>query len=127
MGRTRWTSSSAWIGQKWEDVFHTNSFWIFYRLVAIRLFNLLTLDLKFPSSYFLFQGATFGTLLVFDRDLTTTYPEEDSHNKYVGTLLNSDSWVRGTFDVKGIFTEKKAALGGVRESVNSYRKLPWLR
>lgn len=79
----------------------------------------------FPLSVcflFIFQGATFGTLLVFDRDLTTTYPEEDSHNKYVGTLLNSEKWVKDTFNIKGVFSEKKAAIGGIRESVNTYRE-----
>lgn len=70
----------------------------------------------------LFQGTTFGTLLVFDRDLTTTYPEKDSHNKYIGTLLNGDKWVKDTFDIKGVFSEKKASVGGIRESVNSYRE-----
>lgn len=75
-----------------------------------------------PCFRFHFQGATFGTLLVFDRDLTTTYPEEDSHNKYVGTLLNGDKWVKDTFDIKGVFSEKKAAVGGIRESVNTYRE-----
>lgn len=74
----------------------------------------------FSCFHCLFQGAIFGTLLVFDRDLTTTYPEKDSHNKYVGTLLNGDKWVKDTFNIKGIFRERKAR--GIRESVNSYRE-----
>lgn len=71
---------------------------------------------------FFFQGGSFGTLFVFDRDLTPIYPIEKSHNKYVGTLLNSDPWIKEAFDIKGTFSEKKAAHGGIRETVHDYRK-----
>lgn len=70
-----------------------------------------------------FQGGSFGTLFIFDRDLTPIYPIDQSHNKYVGTLLNSDPWVKETFAIKGTFSEKKAALGGIRMTVHDYRKL----
>lgn len=70
---------------------------------------------------FSFQGGSFGALLVFDRDLTPIYPIDQSHNKYVGTILNNDTWMKETFDIKGTFSEKKAA-GGIRETVHEYRK-----
>lgn len=69
-----------------------------------------------------FQGGSFGTLFVFDRDLTPIYPIDQSHNRYVGTLLNSDPWIRKTFDIKGSFSEKKAAFRGIRETVHNFRK-----
>uniref|UniRef100_A0A3Q2QS21 Proto-oncogene tyrosine-protein kinase receptor Ret n=1 Tax=Fundulus heteroclitus TaxID=8078 RepID=A0A3Q2QS21_FUNHE len=64
---------------------------------------------------------TFGTLFVFDRDLTTLFPKDLSHNRYVGTLLNSDPWIKDTFDIKGTFSERRAAPGGIRESVYDYQ------
>lgn len=79
--------------------------------------------MKSPSILILSsQGGSFGTLLVYDRDLTTIYPKEKSHNKYVGTLLHNDSWIKDTFDIKGTFSEKKAARGGIRETIYDYRK-----
>ena len=69
-----------------------------------------------------FQGGTFGTLPVYDRDLTTIFPKDQSHNRYVGTLLNNDPWIKETFDIKGTFSERKSAHGGIRESVRDYRK-----
>uniref|UniRef100_H3C2S0 Ret proto-oncogene receptor tyrosine kinase n=1 Tax=Tetraodon nigroviridis TaxID=99883 RepID=H3C2S0_TETNG len=63
-------------------------------------------------------GGSFGTLSVFDRDLTPII--DRTHNKYVGTLLNIDPWVKETFDIKGTFSEKKAAQGGIRETVHDY-------
>lgn len=68
------------------------------------------------------QGGSFGTLYVFDRDLTSIYAIDQSQNKYVGTLLNSDPWIKDTLDIKGTFTEKKVAYGGIRETVHNYRK-----
>lgn len=76
--------------------------------------------LTLPTSTFLLQGGSFGTLSVFDRDLTPII--DRTHNKYVGTLLNIDPWVKETFDIKGTFSEKKAAQGGIRETVHDYRK-----
>lgn len=67
---------------------------------------------------FVFQGGTFGSLYVFDRDLTPILG--DNHNKYVGTWLNTDPWIKETFDIKNSFTEKKAK--GIRETVHNYRK-----
>uniref|UniRef100_A0A3B4YUN9 Proto-oncogene tyrosine-protein kinase receptor Ret n=1 Tax=Stegastes partitus TaxID=144197 RepID=A0A3B4YUN9_9TELE len=72
-------------------------------------------------SYNRTKGGTFGTLFVFDRDLTPIFPIDKTHNKYVGTLLNNDPWIKDTFDIKGTFSEKKAALGGIRESVHDYQ------
>lgn len=71
-----------------------------------------------------FQGGTFGTLSVFDRDLTPIYPIDQSHNKYVGMLRSNDQWVKETFDIKGTFSETTAAHGGIRETVHDYRKKP---
>ncbi|KAA8577660.1 hypothetical protein FQN60_003414, partial [Etheostoma spectabile] len=67
------------------------------------------------------KGGSFGALFVFDRDLTPIYPIDQSHNKYVGTLLSNDPWIKETFDIKGTFSEKKAALGGIRETVHDYQ------
>lgn len=74
--------------------------------------------------FFFFQGATFGSLFVFDRDLTTIYPKDQSGNRFVETFISSDPWIKDTFDVRGVFSERKAAQGGVRESVFDYRKRP---
>ncbi|TNM99732.1 hypothetical protein fugu_012765 [Takifugu bimaculatus] len=62
-------------------------------------------------------GGSFGTLSVFDRDLTPIIGR--SHNKYVGTLLNTDPWAKETFDIKSTFRERKAQ-GGIRETVHDY-------
>lgn len=59
---------------------------------------------------------------MFDRDLTPIIGR--SHNKYVGTLLNIDPWAKETFDIKSTFSERKAAQGGIRETVHDYRKQP---
>uniref|UniRef100_A0A665TRJ8 Proto-oncogene tyrosine-protein kinase receptor Ret n=1 Tax=Echeneis naucrates TaxID=173247 RepID=A0A665TRJ8_ECHNA len=67
------------------------------------------------------KGGSFGTLFVFDRDLTPIYPVDQTHNKYVGTLLNSDPWSDKTFDIKGSFNEKKSPHGGIRETVHNYQ------
>ncbi|MEQ2220872.1 hypothetical protein ILYODFUR_010003 [Ilyodon furcidens] len=67
------------------------------------------------------KGAAFGTLFVFDRDLTTLFPKDLSQNRYVGTLLNSEPWIKDTFDIKGTFSERRAAPGGIRESVYDYQ------
>ncbi|XP_041866398.1 proto-oncogene tyrosine-protein kinase receptor Ret isoform X2 [Melanotaenia boesemani] len=67
------------------------------------------------------KGGTFGTLFVFDRDLTTIYPKDQNHNKYVETLLNNDPWINATFDIKDTFSERRAARGGIRESVHDYQ------
>uniref|UniRef100_A0A3Q2DS66 Proto-oncogene tyrosine-protein kinase receptor Ret n=1 Tax=Cyprinodon variegatus TaxID=28743 RepID=A0A3Q2DS66_CYPVA len=64
---------------------------------------------------------TFGTLFVFDRDLTTLFPKDLSHNRYVGTLLSTDPWIKDTFDIKGTFSERRASPGGIRESVYDYQ------
>uniref|UniRef100_A0AAQ5Y4W3 Proto-oncogene tyrosine-protein kinase receptor Ret n=1 Tax=Amphiprion ocellaris TaxID=80972 RepID=A0AAQ5Y4W3_AMPOC len=72
-------------------------------------------------SYNRTKGGSFGTLFVFDRDLTPIFPIDKTHNKYVGTLLNNDPWIKDTFDIKGTFSEKKAAVGGIRESVHDYQ------
>ncbi|KAK7901695.1 hypothetical protein WMY93_018464 [Mugilogobius chulae] len=66
------------------------------------------------------KGGSFGTLYVYDRDLTPIYPEQ-SQNKYVWTSLNSDPWIKETFDLKGTFREKKNAVGGIRETVHDYQ------
>lgn len=71
-------------------------------------------------SYNRTKGGSFGTLFVFDRDLTPIYPEQ-SQNKYVWTSLNNDTWIKDTFDLKGTFREKKNALGGIRETVHDYQ------
>ncbi|XP_076599868.1 proto-oncogene tyrosine-protein kinase receptor Ret isoform X1 [Chaetodon auriga] len=67
------------------------------------------------------KGGSFGTLFVFDRDLTPIYPIDQSHNKYVGTLLSTDQWIKETFDIIGTFSEKKAPHGGIRETVHDYQ------
>ncbi|XP_068183940.1 proto-oncogene tyrosine-protein kinase receptor Ret isoform X2 [Antennarius striatus] len=67
------------------------------------------------------KGGSFGTLFVFDRDLTPIYPIDQSHNKYVGTLLTTDPWVKETFDIRDTFSERKAAHGGIRETVHMYQ------
>uniref|UniRef100_A0A3Q1F3V9 Proto-oncogene tyrosine-protein kinase receptor Ret n=1 Tax=Acanthochromis polyacanthus TaxID=80966 RepID=A0A3Q1F3V9_9TELE len=72
-------------------------------------------------SYNRTKGGSFGTLFVFDRDLTPIFPIDKTHNKYMGTLLNNDPWIKDTFDIKGTFSEKKAAVGGIRESVHDYQ------
>lgn len=94
------------------DTMLTN--FVFFLCVGIQSFTLLLL--------FSFQGGSFGTLFVFDRDLTPIYHIDKSHSKYVGTLLNSDGWINKTFDIKGTFSEKKAAHGGIRETVHDYRE-----
>uniref|UniRef100_A0A665THQ1 Proto-oncogene tyrosine-protein kinase receptor Ret n=1 Tax=Echeneis naucrates TaxID=173247 RepID=A0A665THQ1_ECHNA len=82
-------------------------------------FNSVQLILSLSCSFF--QGGSFGTLFVFDRDLTPIYPVDQTHNKYVGTLLNSDPWSDKTFDIKGSFNEKKSPHGGIRETVHNYQ------
>ncbi|XP_073338370.1 proto-oncogene tyrosine-protein kinase receptor Ret [Pagrus major] len=67
------------------------------------------------------MGGSFGNLFVFDRDLTPIFPIDQSHNRYDGTLLNSDPWIKETFDIKDTFSEKKAARGGIRETVHNYK------
>uniref|UniRef100_A0A3Q1IAP7 Proto-oncogene tyrosine-protein kinase receptor Ret n=1 Tax=Anabas testudineus TaxID=64144 RepID=A0A3Q1IAP7_ANATE len=67
------------------------------------------------------KGGTFGILSVFDRDLTPIYPIDQSHNKYVGTLISSDQWIKDTFDIKGTFRETTAAHGGIRETIHDYQ------
>ncbi|XP_008428251.1 proto-oncogene tyrosine-protein kinase receptor Ret isoform X1 [Poecilia reticulata] len=67
------------------------------------------------------KGAAFGTLFVFDRDLTTLFPKDLSQNRYVGTLLSSESWIKDTFDIKATFSERRASPGGIRESVYDYQ------
>uniref|UniRef100_A0A8C6SER6 Proto-oncogene tyrosine-protein kinase receptor Ret n=1 Tax=Neogobius melanostomus TaxID=47308 RepID=A0A8C6SER6_9GOBI len=69
------------------------------------------------------KGGLFGTLYVYDRDLTSICPEPRAQcqNKYVWTSLNSDPWIKQTFDLKDAFREKKSALGGIRETVLDYQ------
>ncbi|CAG6017827.1 unnamed protein product [Menidia menidia] len=67
------------------------------------------------------KGGTFGTLFVFDRDLTTIFPRDRSHNRYVETLLSNDAWIKETFDIKGNFNERRVAHRGIRESVHDYQ------
>uniref|UniRef100_A0A8C5I673 Proto-oncogene tyrosine-protein kinase receptor Ret n=1 Tax=Gouania willdenowi TaxID=441366 RepID=A0A8C5I673_GOUWI len=67
------------------------------------------------------EDRTFGALFVFDRDLTPIFPVDKSQNKYEGTLLNSDPWIKETFDIKDTFSEKKAPHGGIRETVYDYK------
>ncbi|XP_057704670.1 proto-oncogene tyrosine-protein kinase receptor Ret [Corythoichthys intestinalis] len=67
------------------------------------------------------KGGTYGTLSVFDRDLTSIYSTDQSHNRYVETLLNTDPWIRETFDVKRSFSEKKTAHNSVRETIHNYQ------
>ncbi|XP_004077559.1 proto-oncogene tyrosine-protein kinase receptor Ret [Oryzias latipes] len=66
------------------------------------------------------KGGTFGSLRVFDRDLTTIFPKDKSHNRYVETLLSSDPWIKETFDIKSSFSERKTTPAGIRESVHEY-------
>ncbi|XP_076025463.1 proto-oncogene tyrosine-protein kinase receptor Ret [Genypterus blacodes] len=65
------------------------------------------------------KDGLFGTLSVFDRDLTAIYPVDE--NRYVGTLLSTDPWIKETFDVKDTFREKKTALGNIRETIHDYQ------
>lgn len=98
---------------------------ISFNRTAVRRFTRhdpVTSEMISPTSLFSLQGGSFGTLSVFDRDLTPVIGK--SHNKYVGTLLNIDPWVKETFDIKSTFSEKKAAQGGIRETVHDYRKQP---
>ncbi|XP_062257283.1 proto-oncogene tyrosine-protein kinase receptor Ret [Platichthys flesus] len=67
------------------------------------------------------KGGSFGTLYVFDRDLTPSYHIDNSHSKYGGNLLNSDPWINKTFEIKGTFSERKAAHGNIRETVHDYQ------
>ncbi|KAF3708465.1 Proto-oncogene tyrosine-protein kinase receptor Ret [Channa argus] len=67
------------------------------------------------------KGSTFGKVSVYDRDLTPIYPIDQTQNKYVGTLLSNDQWVKETFDIKGTFTEKTTAPGHIRETVHNYQ------
>ncbi|XP_033956030.1 proto-oncogene tyrosine-protein kinase receptor Ret [Pseudochaenichthys georgianus] len=67
------------------------------------------------------KDGSFGALFVFDRDLTPIFPIDQPYNKYVWTLLNNDTWITETFDIKGTFSEKKAAVGGIRETVHDYQ------
>ncbi|XP_053730192.1 proto-oncogene tyrosine-protein kinase receptor Ret [Synchiropus splendidus] len=67
------------------------------------------------------KGGSFGTLFVFDRDLTPIYPIDLSHNKYVGTMLGADTWTKETFNIKASFSEKKDATKGIRETVHDFQ------
>uniref|UniRef100_A0A3Q3IZM7 Proto-oncogene tyrosine-protein kinase receptor Ret n=1 Tax=Monopterus albus TaxID=43700 RepID=A0A3Q3IZM7_MONAL len=67
------------------------------------------------------KGGSYGALFIFDRDLTPIYPIDQSHNRYVGTLLNTETWIKEAFDIKGFFSEKTAAHGGIRETVHNYQ------
>lgn len=65
------------------------------------------------------KGGSFGTLFVYDRDITPIYPEH-VHNRYASTLLSTDPWINDTFELKDTFREKKA-IGGIRETVRDYQ------
>lgn len=117
MERTQQILLSASIGRWWED---SNCSHQSDRHSVGWFYLHLTLGFKFSISFF--QGGSFGNLFVFDRDLTPIFPIDQSHNRYDGTLLNSDQWIKNTFDIKDTFSEKKAARGGIRETVHNYSK-----
>lgn len=61
-------------------------------------------------------------MFVYDRDTTSTYPKEQSQNKYVWTLMNNDSWIKDTFTIQQNFSEEKLIFGNVRGTVYKYSK-----
>ncbi|XP_052007438.1 proto-oncogene tyrosine-protein kinase receptor Ret isoform X2 [Xyrauchen texanus] len=67
------------------------------------------------------EGAICGSLSVYDRDTTPVYPSDQSQNKFVGTLLTNDPWVRNTFTIEPKFREEKAVFSNVRGTVHEYK------
>ncbi|KAI7805213.1 proto-oncogene tyrosine-protein kinase receptor Ret [Triplophysa rosa] len=67
------------------------------------------------------EGTIYGSLSVYDRDTTPVYPSDQSQNKFVGTLLNNDSWIKTTFTIEPKFREEKAVFGNVRGTVHEYK------
>ncbi|KAM4607508.1 proto-oncogene tyrosine-protein kinase receptor Ret [Polymixia lowei] len=66
------------------------------------------------------EGGCFGTLSVYDRDITPRFPKDQSENRYVGAMLTSDPWIREVFDIKDNFREEKALFGNIRGTVHEY-------
>ncbi|XP_056147309.1 proto-oncogene tyrosine-protein kinase receptor Ret [Lampris incognitus] len=64
---------------------------------------------------------SFGNLSVYDRDITPIFPKDQSQNKYVGTMLTNDPWIKETFDIKDTFREEKALFGNIRGTIHEYR------
>ncbi|XP_072533089.1 proto-oncogene tyrosine-protein kinase receptor Ret [Salminus brasiliensis] len=67
------------------------------------------------------EGTVFGHLFVYDRDTTPSYPKDQTENKFVGTLMTNDSWIKDTFTILHEFREEKAMFGNVRGTVHEYK------
>ncbi|XP_066534640.1 proto-oncogene tyrosine-protein kinase receptor Ret isoform X2 [Hoplias malabaricus] len=67
------------------------------------------------------EGTVFGHLFVYDRDTTPSYPKDQTENKFVGTFMNNDSFIRDTFTILHEFREEKAIFGNVRGTVHEYK------
>uniref|UniRef100_A0A8B9M2Z7 Proto-oncogene tyrosine-protein kinase receptor Ret n=1 Tax=Astyanax mexicanus TaxID=7994 RepID=A0A8B9M2Z7_ASTMX len=67
------------------------------------------------------EGTVFGHLFVYDRDTTPSYPKDQTENRFVGTLMTNDSWIKDTFTILHEFREEKAMFGNVRGTVHEYR------
>ncbi|XP_051945820.1 proto-oncogene tyrosine-protein kinase receptor Ret-like [Xyrauchen texanus] len=67
------------------------------------------------------EGTICGSLSVYDRDTTPVYPSDQSQNKFVGTLLTNDPWIRNTFTIEPKFREEKAVFSNVRGTVHEYK------
>ncbi|XP_069045218.1 proto-oncogene tyrosine-protein kinase receptor Ret isoform X1 [Lepisosteus oculatus] len=65
------------------------------------------------------EGAVLGKMLVYDKDTTPIYPKDQSHNKYVGTMMTNDPWIKETFKIEHIFKEEKFG-NQVRGTVHEY-------
>lgn len=67
------------------------------------------------------EGTICGSLSVYDRDTTPVYPSNQSQNKFVGTILNNDPWIKNTFTIEPKFREEKTIFSNVRGTVHEYK------
>ncbi|KAG7279833.1 LOW QUALITY PROTEIN: hypothetical protein CRUP_013743 [Coryphaenoides rupestris] len=64
------------------------------------------------------DGGLLATLSVYDRDITPKFPREPSQNRYVGTMLTNDPWIRETVAIRYSFKEDKSLFGNIRGTRN---------
>ncbi|KAK1791134.1 hypothetical protein P4O66_002162 [Electrophorus voltai] len=67
------------------------------------------------------EGTVLGSLYVYDRDTTPIFPEDQTQNKFVGTLMTNDSWIKDMFTIQHTFREEKAIFDNVRGTVHEYK------
>ncbi|KAK0149935.1 Proto-oncogene tyrosine-protein kinase receptor Ret [Merluccius polli] len=66
------------------------------------------------------EGGSLVTLSVYDKDTTPKFPKEPSQNRYVGTMLTNDPWIKDTFAIRDTFKEDKSLFSNIRGTVFEY-------